>query len=107
MDNLSPVQENHVMDFVKIHDSGVEEWLCKICGRRVIYKWTPYLNSIVLNIGSVYATHTGSKGGLSVGDVVPKDAEGLAADASEENNRLLGPWEDWMRENDFDRLWGE
>jgi len=47
-------------------ESGAEEWTCPTCGRRIVFRWPPHYEKLVLEYGDVAAVHVGGKGGLRV-----------------------------------------
>lgn len=47
--------------------SGAEEWYCPACGRRMLLRWPPDYEKLVLEHGDDAAVHVGGKGGLFVG----------------------------------------
>jgi hypothetical protein len=51
-------------------ESGAEEWLCPTCGRRMLLRWPPDYEKLVLEHGDDNAIHVGGKGGVRVGQVV-------------------------------------
>lgn len=59
-------QENHRMELVYSHPSGVDEMYCPTCGRRIIIQWPPNYKKTVLEAGDEYAIHRGGKGGLEI-----------------------------------------
>lgn len=73
----------HQMTLERVYPSGAEEWACPICGRRFITTWKPY-RRIVLEPGDESASHTGSKGGLKIGEVSVGEEPNLTA------------FEDWL-----------
>ena len=62
-------QEKHEMVLARTHPSGEEEWHCPACGRRFMLSWPPEYKKIILNVGDELASHSGGKGGLSMGSV--------------------------------------
>jgi hypothetical protein len=44
---------------------GVEEWLCPSCGRRVLLRWPPYCEKLVLYAGALDVAHVGGSGGTA------------------------------------------
>lgn len=73
--------EKHEMTMIATHASGVEEWNCPACGRRLVLSWPPNYRKIVLEAGDEYAQHSGAKGGLSF----------ASADVVESEDRILSP----------------
>src|SRR5689334_20094557 len=59
-------QVYHEMVLETTHSSGAEEWYCPTCGRRLLLRWPPAYEKIVLVPGDEYAAHSGSKGICSV-----------------------------------------
>jgi hypothetical protein len=51
-------------------ESGAEEWVCPSCGRRMLLRWPPDYQKLVLEHGDDTAIHVGGKGGLRVGQAV-------------------------------------
>jgi hypothetical protein len=47
-------------------EPDAEEWACLRCGRRLLLRWPPRLEKLVLEPGDVTAVHTGAKGGIRV-----------------------------------------
>ena len=74
-------------------ESGAEEWVCPTCGRRMLMRWPPNYEKLVLEHGDATAVHVGGKGGLRVRSItvtpVPPP-EMPAADC------------DWLRDNGID-----
>lgn len=62
--SVNSYPDQHEMQLEKIYPSGAEEWFCPVCGRRVIMRWPPVYQQIVLEAGDESAVHSGSKGGL-------------------------------------------
>jgi hypothetical protein len=56
---------------------------------------------VVLSEGDQYATHSGSKGGLSIVTVQPEQVHPL----DEEEKITLRPWLEWMEKIGFEELW--
>ncbi len=44
-------------------ESGAEEWLCPACGRRMLMRWPPHFDALVLEGGDPTVPHAGAKGG--------------------------------------------
>jgi hypothetical protein len=84
------VSEQHEMILSGITESDAEEWACLTCGRRVVFRWPPHYEKLVLEGGDVTAVHVGGKGGLRVGSltVAPVTAGEMPAEER-----------DWLRDN--------
>jgi hypothetical protein len=67
-------QQKHEMILETTHPSGAEEWYCPVCGRRFMLNWPPAYKKIILNPGDELASHSGGKGGLSMGQLQTGDA---------------------------------
>lgn len=50
-------------------ESGAEDWACPDCGRRVLLRWPPDYQKLVLAEGDLSAVHTGGKGGFRLSGV--------------------------------------
>ena len=61
--------ERHIMILNDRADSGAEEWVCPSCGRRMLLRWPPDYESLVLEHGDDTAIHVGGKGGLQIGEI--------------------------------------
>jgi hypothetical protein len=73
--------------------SGDEEWVCPTCGRRLLLRWPPDYEKLVLEHGDDTAIHVGGKGGLQAGEVaVPSAASG----------EVQGDERQWLRDNGID-----
>ena len=55
---------SHHMELAATHSTGEEEWLCPICGRRLLMHWPPAYKKVILEPGDKFAIHSGDKGGL-------------------------------------------
>lgn len=87
------VQARHEMILNGRAESGAEEWLCPTCGRRMLFRWPPHYEKLVLEHGDDTAIHVGGKGGLRVGEAMVAPAP--AAD-------VPGDERQWLRDNGID-----
>lgn len=55
--------EHHDMALARRTESGAEEWVCPTCGRRMLMRWPPRFERVVLEEGDGTAVHAGAKGG--------------------------------------------
>jgi hypothetical protein len=79
-------------------ESGAEEWVCPDCGRRMLLRWPPDYEKLVLEHGDDTAIHVGEKGGLRIGQAVVTPAP--AADVpTPERQWLQGIGIDWDGES--------
>ena len=74
-------------------ESGAEEWVCPSCGRRMLLRWPPDYQKLVLEHGDDTAVHVGGKGGLRVGQAVVAPA--VAADVPDAERQ-------WLQDNGMD-----
>jgi hypothetical protein len=74
-------------------ESGAEEWSCPDCGRRILLRWPPDYEKLVLEHGDEDAIHVGGKGGLRVGQATVAPAP--AAD-------VRGKDRQWLRDHGID-----
>ena len=90
-------QKRHEMHLEVTYSTGVEEWYCPICGRRILMQWPPHYKKVVLESGNEQAIHAGGKGGLHMGslEVSHDEAPEFADELS------LGPWEEWLADVDL------
>ena len=74
-------------------ESGAEEWVCPTCGRRMLLRWPPEYEKLVLDHGDDSAIHVGGKGGVQVGGlVIAPTLEGDMQSSERE----------WLRDNGID-----
>lgn len=50
-------------------DSSAEMWVCLSCDRRILLRWPPDYEKLVLEPGDDTVIHVGGKGGLRMGNV--------------------------------------
>lgn len=74
-------------------ESGAEEWVCPICGRRMLMRWPPHYEKLILEHGDESAIHVGGKGGLQVGQVAVAPAPAAEMPSAEQQ---------WLRDNGID-----
>jgi hypothetical protein len=74
-------------------ESGAEEWVCPSCGRRMLLRWPPQYEKIVLEHGDDSVVHVGGKGGPRVGETVVAPASA--------GNVPNADWQ-WLRDNGID-----
>jgi len=115
------MDDQHEMHLEATHPSGAEEWACPTCGRRFLMQWPPEYKKVVLEKGDAAATHTGSKGGLSIGAATviqhsaDETAKGYAANTDAlpvgdiietgdiESAENLRPWLNWLQKANLDK----
>jgi hypothetical protein len=49
--------------------SDADEWLCPSCGRRMVLRWPPRYEKLVLDRGDDSVAHVGGKGGVAMAGV--------------------------------------
>ena len=69
------MQERHEMTLMGHAESGAEEWLCSICGRRMLMRWEPESDTLVFEFGNDAAVHYGTRGALRLEDLVANQAK--------------------------------
>src|SRR5262252_7096856 len=69
----------HEMTRTRTLEHGVEEWSCTECSRRLLFRWPPEFEKIVLDRGDQWAAHVGGSGGvhLAAADVTPPERTDL------------------------------
>jgi hypothetical protein len=50
-------------------DSGAEEWFCPSCNRRMLMRWAPDFDTLLLEHGDDTAIHFGGKGCMQLNDI--------------------------------------
>lgn len=86
------MQAAHVMVRVRWTASGDEEWLCPECGRRMLLRWPPDFEKVVLEPGDERSSHIGGSLGLSM----DAGSEAAAPAGVAERDRQ------WLRDNGID-----
>lgn len=86
------VPGTHEMVLTGTVESGAEEWSCLSCERRMLLRWPPHYEKLVLELGDENATHVGGKGGVRLGAV---DVEPAARPVAEHDIR-------WLQDNGID-----
>jgi hypothetical protein len=87
------VSDKHEMVLVGSVESGAEEWACPTCGRRLLLRWPPHYEKLVLDHGDDAAVHVGGKGGARVTGVAVTPARASDVPVAERQ---------WLRENGID-----
>ena len=68
--DVDTVPARHEMTLTGNTESGAEEWVCPSCSRRILLRWPPNYEKLVLEHGDENVIHVGGKGGLRVGRAV-------------------------------------
>jgi hypothetical protein len=93
------MNQPHEMILEKTYPSGADEWYCPTCGRRFLLQWPPVYKKVILEPGDEQASHTGGKGGLTIGSIqVTQDA---GDQVSEESLRF---WQEALKKLDLESL---
>ncbi len=84
----------HEMILEETQPSGADVWSCPECGRRIVMRWLPDYDRVVLDPGDRRAIHVGGTGGVRIGkvEVTPGKAAG-DADAA---------WRQWLDDHGID-----
>ncbi len=86
--------ETHIILVTRTYPSGAQEWYCPTCGRRFIVQWTPEYSRVVLECGDECAIHNTDRGAFIAR---PRDYD----------DQWLGPWIEWLQNNDLESHWEE
>ncbi len=73
-------------------ESGAEEWLCPVCDRRILLRWPPRFEMLVVDEGDSAATHAGASGGVLTGTAA---AQVPSSEVAPDERR-------WLRSNGID-----
>lgn len=92
-------QQQHEMVLEMTHPSGMQGWFCPTCGRRILFLVPPGSNMVIVEPGDLYATHSGSTGGLRIGEIQVTQGEDKPYAISEES---LRPWIKALENLDLD-----
>lgn len=74
-------------------ESGAEMWVCPSCDRRMLLRWPPDYQKLVLARGDDNAIHVGGKGGLRIGDAAVAPLASREVSAQERQ---------WLRDQGID-----
>lgn len=105
---VSIVADKHQMVLSGRSELGAEEWACPRCGRRLLLRWPPQVEKLVLEQGDVTAIHVGGKGGVQAGGVTaaaaPTSAEQQYPDDAGAERWLddAGAERQWLDDNGID-----
>ena len=103
-------QQRHEMVLEKSYPTGIDEWYCPTCGRRLLMNYEPIFKKTVLDAGDEYVIHSGGKGGLNIGSVRATQmgvTSGKDESPVSSEDPTLAPWVTWLDEIDFENLWNE
>jgi hypothetical protein len=75
-------------------ERGVEEWSCTQCSRRLLFRWPPRFEKVVLDRGDERVTHVGGAGGMQM----------TAATVKRTGDDLRGYDREWLEAQGID--WG-
>ncbi|MFC4049716.1 hypothetical protein ACFOY4_08490 [Actinomadura syzygii] len=92
----------HEMRMVRTEESGLEEWACPTCGRRMLLRWPPHYEKRIVEPGDARACHVGSAAPGPAGTGGSPDAP---PGTSEDNGERQ--WRDarrWLRETGVDAV---
>ena len=84
----------HTMIISGTTESGAEEWTCPDCGRRMVLRWPPDYEKLILESGDESAVHVGGKGGLRI-----SGAAITPGPAAEMPGPVRGSESQWLRDN--------
>jgi DNA-directed RNA polymerase subunit RPC12/RpoP len=69
----------HELCRVQTEESGLEEWACPTCGRRLLLRWPPHYHKTIIEPGDEAACHIGRTGDTTG---PPADLAGETASAA-------------------------
>lgn len=89
----------HELRRVRTGETGLEEWACPTCGRRLLLRWPPRYHKTIVEPGDERACHIGKSDDIA--DSVADDAADCVRDTASAG--VLGtadtPRTDWQRPN--------
>jgi len=88
---VTTLPERHDMVRTGFTETGAEEWQCPTCGRRMLMRWPPHFETLVLETGDAAAVHGGAKGGVLLHGVDVTQVPGVPDDEQQ-----------WLRDNGID-----
>ncbi|MFB4310185.1 hypothetical protein [Actinomadura sp. GTD37] len=81
------MHRTHEMRMTRNAQSGLEEWACPTCGRRILLRWPPHYTKHVLDAGDEEACHIARTADDT--PPAPTDAPSDAPDTTAGENRRL------------------
>ena len=69
----------HTMRLNRTYPTGVDEWVCDECERRIVMRYNPH-KKLVLVEGDEGAAHIGGKGGVVMSQPTITQADNVAGD---------------------------
>ncbi|MGI5201147.1 hypothetical protein ACQEU6_06065 [Spirillospora sp. CA-108201] len=99
--------QTHELRRVRTGETGMEEWACPTCGRRLLLRWPPRYHKTIVEPGDERACHIGSSDDIT--ESVADDARDLAgATAPGAADTPLTGWRPnprrWLRETAVESL---
>ncbi|SNR81357.1 hypothetical protein [Actinomadura mexicana] len=91
----------HELRRVRTGETGLEEWACPTCGRRLLLQWPPRYHKTIVEPGDERACHIGRSDDITdyVTDTAPDTAGAGALGAAETPETDLQPNQRrWLRE---------
>jgi len=92
------VREQHEMILSGPAAGGGEEWVCVMCSRRIVLRWPPRFQIVVLDQGDASAIHAGGKGGVAMGTSEVRRMPVTGEPSAEVPDAEVH----WLRENGID-----
>jgi hypothetical protein len=92
-------EQHHEMVLELRHASGMQGWYCPICGRRLLLLVPPNNETVIVEPGDQYASHSGSTGGIRIGTVQVRERNDEFVEITEES---LRPWIQAIESLDLD-----
>ena len=80
----------HEMRMIRTEESGLEEWACPTCGRRMLLRWPPDYHKQIIEPGDEKACHVCSSPG-DTGDTSGTSPAGAHDEARHDEARHDGP----------------
>ncbi|AGL17009.1 hypothetical protein [Actinoplanes sp. N902-109] len=69
----------HEMVVSSSAETGAEEWSCPSCGRRLLLRWPPRFERVVLHPGDERVVHVGGRAVPAIDRVTEQERRWLAA----------------------------
>ncbi|WP_141575227.1 hypothetical protein [Actinomadura sp. WMMA1423] len=100
------MHRTHELRRVRTEESGLEEWACPTCGRRLLLRWPPHYHKTIMEPGDEQACHIGRTGASAD---APAGAPGEPAAAPGGTDAPEADWPHanarrWLRETGVDAL---
>lgn len=92
------MKRTHRLRMIRVEESGLEEWACPVCGRRMLLRWPPDCHKEVVDPGDEEACHVADDAGASAFSPARPGAGRGAGEPARPRSAAATPTRRWLRE---------